>query len=298
MVWNGTDNITNTTNGRVLISFGSFGLAASGEDNIETWGLSRSFNGNPYNRTPIQNDDPANSAEGLAAFSSRGIAVGPQIANTVRVKPDIVAPGSAILSLRGSLAHPTANNFLPRNSSLHPFYMFNQGTSMATPLVAGMAGLLREYFDARRNHSNPTSALLKADLINGARDMAGQHPAGDARNATPNHHEGWGLANLPNSTHPGGRLGLLSFAGVMVVVRPGFRELELGHITALLCVFFSAATTTILRVIAGKEQRTTLIAIPAIWSIVFNGLAMLPTFHMPTLWEMLLLAVAGIAIGA
>ncbi|MGB3025322.1 DMT family transporter [Paradevosia shaoguanensis] len=93
-------------------------------------------------------------------------------------------------------------------------------------------------------------------------------------------------------------LGLLSFAGVMVVVRPGFRELELGHITALLCVFFSAATTTILRVIAGKEQRTTLIAIPAIWSIVFNGLAMLPTFHMPTFWEMLLLAVAGIAIGA
>lgn len=90
---------------------------------------------------------------------------------------------------------------------------------------------------------------------------------------------------------------LLSFAGVMIVVRPGFRDLELGHLTAFLCVGFSAGTTTILRLIAGQEQRTTLIAVPALWAIVFNGLAMIPTFHMPNLWEMALLIVAGAAIG-
>ena len=42
----------------------------------------------------------------------------------------------------------------------------------------------------------------------------------------------------------------LGFAGVMLVVRPGFRELEFGHLTALLCAVFGASTTTILRVIA------------------------------------------------
>jgi len=93
-------------------------------------------------------------------------------------------------------------------------------------------------------------------------------------------------------------LGVVSFIGVMVVVRPGFRELELGHITALLCVLFTATTTTLLRILSNKEQRTTLMAIPAIWAIVFNGVAMLPGFQFPTLSEMALLFVAGIAIGA
>src|SRR5690606_3557329 len=74
----------------------------------------------------------------------------------------------------------------------------------------------------------------------------------------------------------------LGFAGVMLVVRPGFRELGLGHLAALCCAFFGATTTTVLRVIAPTEKRVTLIAMPALYLIVVNAILMAPTFIMPT----------------
>jgi serine protease AprX len=41
------------------------------------------------------------------------------------------------------------------------------GTSMACPLVAGCAALVRQYFVDERDTS-PSAALLKATLVNGA----------------------------------------------------------------------------------------------------------------------------------
>lgn len=92
---------------------------------------------------------------------------------------------------------------------------------------------------------------------------------------------------------------LASFVGVMIVVRPGFRDLQLGHLTALICAGFSACTTTILRIIAGNEQRMTLIAVPALYSLVFNGVLMLlvPGFVWPSLQQFAILAAGGALVG-
>jgi len=89
----------------------------------------------------------------------------------------------------------------------------------------------------------------------------------------------------------------LSFAGVMLVVRPGFRELQLGHLAALCCAFFGATTTTVLRIIAPIERRVSLIALPALYLLVVNAVLMLPGFIMPTPLQFALLAAAGTMVG-
>ncbi|HTO28581.1 MAG TPA: DMT family transporter, partial [Devosia sp.] len=89
----------------------------------------------------------------------------------------------------------------------------------------------------------------------------------------------------------------LGFAGVMLVVRPGFRELEFGHLTALLCAVFGASTTTILRVIAPSEKRVSLIALPALYLIIANAVLMVPGFVMPTAQQFGLLAASGSMVG-
>ncbi|QQR34698.1 DMT family transporter [Devosia oryziradicis] len=89
----------------------------------------------------------------------------------------------------------------------------------------------------------------------------------------------------------------LGFLGVMLVVRPGFRELEFGHLTALLCAVFGASTTTILRVIAPTEKRVSLIVLPALYIIVINAVLMAPGFVMPTARQFGLLAASGSMVG-
>ena len=89
----------------------------------------------------------------------------------------------------------------------------------------------------------------------------------------------------------------LGFVGVMLVVRPGFRELELGHLAAICCAFFGAATTTILRVVAPLEKRVSLIALPALYLLVVNAVMMIPGFVMPSLAQFAVLAASGALVG-
>ena len=75
---------------------------------------------------------------------------------------------------------------------------------------------------------------------------------------------------------------LVSFAGVLLVVRPGFRELELGHLTALICAISSGFAATITRLISKDERRISLFMLPmaftcfvaaAIWHYQARGIA-------------------------
>jgi len=66
-----------------------------------------------------------------------------------------------------------------------------QGTSMATPLMAGSAALVKQYYLTYKSHI-PTGALIKATLIASARDMAGTPPI-------PNNDEGWGRVCLDDA---------------------------------------------------------------------------------------------------
>ncbi|MDX2043552.1 MAG: S8 family serine peptidase [Acidobacteriota bacterium] len=143
-----------------------------------------------YPAEPMHSDDWANNPEGIAAFSGRGPT------SDGRIKPDLVAPGTAILSTHSRAAN--VGSFWGASSD--PLYCFMGGTSMATPLVAGCAAVVREFFQSQHQHS-PSAALVKAMLINGARDLAGQYIPSEA-GAIPNNAEGFGCIDLANTVGP------------------------------------------------------------------------------------------------
>ncbi|GFF45099.1 hypothetical protein IFM46972_07712 [Aspergillus udagawae] len=140
-----------------------------------------------YPQRPIYNDHMADNSEGMAAFSSRGPT------KEKRIKPDIVAPGTSILSTLSQRA--TATTYYGK--SRDPHLTFDSGTSMATPLVAGCCAVIREILV--KNHVvNPSSALIKALIINGAVDISGQYNPSEAGYA-PNGNSGYGRVDLANS---------------------------------------------------------------------------------------------------
>lgn len=91
---------------------------------------------------------------------------------------------------------------------------------------------------------------------------------------------------------------LVSFAGVLLVVRPGFRELELGHLTAVLCALAAAVATTTTRLISGRERRVSLFVLPTLYTLAFNGvMAVIVGFEMPNLGEWGIMLVCGLLGG-
>jgi hypothetical protein len=106
----------------------------------------------------------------MASFSAQGPAF------DGRIKPDLVAPGQTILS-----AHSDGLPYSYQCGKVqhkHDSAVFElSGTSMATPFVAGVAALIRQYLREGWHPSahsadnslsvHPTAALLKALLIAG-----------------------------------------------------------------------------------------------------------------------------------
>lgn len=90
----------------------------------------------------------------------------------------------------------------------------------------------------------------------------------------------------------------MSFVGVLIVVRPGFRELGLGHLAVTLCAVCAASSNTILRVISTRERQTSIILLNGAYQLVVSG-ALMPTagFVLPSAIEFLRLAVGGCLSG-
>lgn len=114
----------------------------------------------------------------IAPYSSRGNCT------DGRMKPDIVAPGTWILSTKSSVA-PVSNYW----GSFNTYYAYMGGTSMATPLTAGAVAVAREYMQEQWNHT-PSPAMMKASIINGGTDLGFGYPSRD---------QGWGRISLANS---------------------------------------------------------------------------------------------------
>ena len=143
--------------------------------------------GTDFPVNPTKDDRLSENAGELAAFSGRGPT------EDGRRKPDVVAPGTNILSTRSSAT--TATGWGPYNY----YYTYMGGTSMATPLVAGTAALVREYY-VDGGHV-PSAALLKATLINSAVDIPGYlNTNQEAGKPIPNQHEGWGRIDVGAAT--------------------------------------------------------------------------------------------------
>jgi len=150
---------------------------------------------------PISDGYLSDDPEGMAAVSSRG----PQ--NSGRWKPEVVAPGTNIISCRTQEVSSSLDILWGSGGltgSNKTYYVFSGGTSMSAPLVTGAAALVREYYCKQMGNTDPTSALIKATLINGAKDISpGQYGDGHYQEIPdpprPNNVEGWGRVDL-NST--------------------------------------------------------------------------------------------------
>jgi len=86
---------------------------------------------------------------------------------------------------------------------------------------------------------------------------------------------------------------LAGFAGVLLVVRPGFRALELGHFAALIVAFLAAVTIILMRSLA-QEKQTTMLGVLLVYSLVFNGaFAAATSFTIPGWHTLALLILVG-----
>jgi serine protease AprX len=136
---------------------------------------------------PLADDRMADNKDSIAALSSRGPT------KDKRFKPDVVAPGTFILSALSRVRDPGLAMLAAGDLG---FY-FHAGTSMASPLVAGCAALVREFLDKSRGIKNPSAALVKAALINGARAVNGQDPS-----LLPNSEQGFGRVDMAATVEP------------------------------------------------------------------------------------------------
>ncbi|HTF20015.1 MAG TPA: S8 family serine peptidase [Chryseolinea sp.] len=142
-----------------------------------------------YPEDPLWGQKVSGDPECLAGFSSRG-----PCGNESRIKPDVVAPGTDIASTKSSRA-PVSNFWgpYPKNRA----YAFMGGTSMATPIVAGFAALIREYF-VKVFACRPSAALLKAAIINSTKMLQGSDALADYA-FIPNFHQGFGCVDMMNA---------------------------------------------------------------------------------------------------
>ncbi len=139
----------------------------------------------PFKKAPMA-DDPNQ----VVAFSSRGPT------KDGRIKPEVIAPGTWILSTRSTQIAPSNKGWDAFPPSKRYFYM--GGTSMATPLVAGAATLVREFYRKRRSVAKPSAALVKATFVAGATRIGS---AADRKGICDND-QGFGRVSLGTALAP------------------------------------------------------------------------------------------------
>lgn len=170
---------------------------------------------------------PANDVQqGMMMNSSRGPA------KDGRAKPDICAPGTQVKSTE------SLYDYL-NNGTRVSYYTFMSGTSMSTPLTAGACADIMQYL---REHGfeNPSSALVRAVLINGARSMGrGQYRTNEEIPIkVPNCVNGFGHVDLKESLAPGcGKLFAIedSFKNTGDEITFAFEKTTPGPLCVTLC---------------------------------------------------------------
>jgi uncharacterized protein (TIGR03437 family) len=168
-------------------------------------------------------DTPTNGGniENLASYSNHGPT------QDGRIKPDIAAPGAvrAATESTGILTSQFGNSVRtsttaldaavnPANPNINRSLSGVEGTSFSTPMAAGGALLVRQYFtdgyypSGARNAPdgfNPSNALVKALMLNSGRNMTGRFTASDGANGAsgplPNFGQGWGRLALDDALY-------------------------------------------------------------------------------------------------
>eukprot|EP01032_Pedospumella_encystans_P012778 gene12778-14757_t len=138
---------------------------------------------------------PSSNIDHIASFSSHGPAL------DGRIKPDITAPGNYLSSAMARAEGSTGSSCQMTSKS---------GTSMATPVVAGTAGLIVQYFQdvkfwkkfcdpqyAFCKVFTPSGILLKALLLQSGKSVNGYDGNNGVRlSSLPDIYQGYGRVNL------------------------------------------------------------------------------------------------------
>lgn len=147
------------------------------------------------------------SMDQVASFSSRGN-VGTGFEGPFgRFKPDVVAPGTMLVSTRSS-GWKVEDHFVVTNepgttiSNLNKNlgqYRYDSGSTYAAATVSGMLALIQEFFETKaptplRTKLSP--ALMKGLVINGSRSLTALY---DLNPTALINHQGWGLPGLQRS---------------------------------------------------------------------------------------------------
>jgi len=169
---------------------------------LGTWG---SRYGSSFPAEPLFSDVTAGNSGQMASWSSRGPV------DDTRIKPDVVAPGTWILSAFSNLYQEGYGDPVNPQNGIHQWdgwgmpynvdYKYMGGTSMSNPLAAGGMTVIKDYY-SKAHSINATAALVKATVINSAVDLADENNDGVNDNdfPIPNVHEGWGRVNLDGAT--------------------------------------------------------------------------------------------------
>ncbi|MEO7794962.1 MAG: S8 family serine peptidase [Thermoanaerobaculia bacterium] len=126
----------------------------------------------------------AGNLDAIAGGSSRGPAI------DGRTLPTIAAPGTSIASTRNDSGGSCAIAIADTSDR----YAFCSGTSMASPHAAGAVVLAAQWWRTTHAGADPSMAMAKALLVNGAVDM------GTAD--IPNNNEGWGRVDITRVIQP------------------------------------------------------------------------------------------------
>jgi subtilisin family serine protease len=153
--------------------------------------------GNCANHRP--GEHPVTDVRGVSSSSSRGPAA------DGRILPTIVAPGTRIVSARSNATPRPGSPYTDTSGNIHADHTPLSGTSMAAPHVAGLCALLIEWWRLGHEGANPSTAMLKALLVNAAEDLVGGPDGkGGTLGPIPNNDQGWGRVCLRNivQDHP------------------------------------------------------------------------------------------------
>jgi hypothetical protein len=149
--------------------------------------------------------------EEMNASSSRG-PVDPDGTGQGLFKPDVTNIGGywnvsvEALGTASACSAQTVNPDCPTDcSDTGPSYAYSNGTSMSAPLTAGFGGVVLQDLVVNRGVAAPRPSLIKALLINGARDLTPSacNYTFDVSQSVV--HEGWGFVQAGNTLYgPGG----------------------------------------------------------------------------------------------
>ncbi|MFO7793279.1 MAG: S8 family serine peptidase [Candidatus Saliniplasma sp.] len=185
-----------TAGNQPIVATISAGNSGSGEQttgspgngkNVITIGAADSYmpDAGSYGNDHTTGDNP----DDIAGFSSRGWTA------DNRIKPDVVAPGSSILS---TSTPEVASSNLYGLYSEDSRYEWCDGTSMSNPAAAGAAAVTTQWYESNYGE-RPNPAMVKALMINTAHDL---DDANGNTDPIPNKDEGWGMIDLSKLEYP------------------------------------------------------------------------------------------------